>query len=168
MFYFDIEEDPIHHFSLAGLIEDDEAIAVDYQHGYISYLCTRDGRGHQKMGIQLTMQEVRVLIPLLSAFPYYCPYEVLHSANTSGRIDDMSVHRSRLMLQDASQQGYWDQEFRSIRGSISRVRQKITIFNLDIGSIIQTGYQLQKLGQKLGQKTPQTMYNSSRKSYNNS
>lgn len=167
MFYFPQGEDPIHHFSLAGLIGDDEAFAVDYQYGYISYLTTHDGRGHVKTGMQLTGQEIRVLVPLLSAFPYYCPYEVLHSAYDTGRVDDMSVHRSRLALQDAAQHDYWDREFRGVRGTISRVRQKISVFDLDIGSIIQTGYQLQKLGQKLSQKSPQTMYNSTKKSYNN-
>jgi hypothetical protein len=152
MFYFPEGEEPIHHFSLAGLLQDDESIAVDYQYGYVSYLCTDAARGHLKKGMLLTLTEVRILVPLLSYFPYYCPYEVLHATYTSGRIDELIIHNSRLILQDASQQGYWNQEFRSVRGVISRVRQKLTVFDLDIGSIIQTGYQLQKLGQKLNQK----------------
>lgn len=150
MFYYNQEtEDPIHHFGLSGLLEEDESIAVDYQNGYISRIGVVLGRAHLKVGMQLTQTEIRVIVPILANFPYYCPHEVLHAAFTSGNMDELTVHKSRLILQDAAQNNYWNQEIRGMRGTVSRVRLKLKVFDLDIGSILKTGYVIQRFGQKI-------------------
>jgi len=152
MFYYEQNEDAIHHFSLTGLIKEDETISIDYQNGYVSHLGILNNRAHHYSGIQLTGNEIRVLVPLFMNFPYHCPYEILHASYNSGRMDEKLIAMSRITLQDALENGYWNEEFRGVRGTISRVRRKLIVFNLDIGSILQTGYQLQKIGQKISQK----------------
>jgi hypothetical protein len=89
---------------------------------------------------QFTTNEICVLMPLLDAYPYYCPYEVLLAGFSFGRVTEVTVARSRQRLQEALEEGVWDQEMRPVRNILSRTRFKTRTFGIEISSILETGY----------------------------
>jgi hypothetical protein len=95
---------------------------------------------------QFTTSERCVLLPLLEAYPYYCPYEVLLASLTSGRLTETTIARCRGRLQEAQEAGVWDHEMRPVRNVLSRTRFKTRAFGLEIASIVETGYMLMSGG----------------------
>ena len=89
---------------------------------------------------QFTTSEICVLMPLLEAYPYYCPYEVLLASFSNGRVTEVTVARCRQRLQEAQEEGVWDQEMRPVRNILSRTRLKTRTFGIEISSILETGY----------------------------
>ena len=97
---------------------------------------------------QFTTSEICVLMPLLEAHPYYCPYEVLLASFNNGRITETAVARCRERLEEAAEAGVWDQEMRPVRNVLSRTRLKTRTFGIEISSILETGYILMYIAQK--------------------
>ena len=89
---------------------------------------------------QFTDGEMRVLMPLMEQFPYYCPYEVMFASFYNGNVQERTVERCRERLQEAMDEGIWDQEMRPVRNVLSRTRLKMRSFGFDISSILETGY----------------------------
>jgi hypothetical protein len=90
---------------------------------------------------QFTNTELSVLLPLLELFPYYCPYEVLYASfYGGGKATEESIASARDHLDEAMAEGCWDQEMRPVRCALSRTRLKMRTFNVDISSILSTGY----------------------------
>ncbi|GER90098.1 hypothetical protein KDW_42600 [Dictyobacter vulcani] len=133
------------HFSLQGLLPSGHTLALNTTLGTLSHLVCKDDRPHMLMEQQFTTSEICVLLPLLDAYPYYCPYEVLLASFNSGRVNDTAVARSRKRLQEAQEAGVWDQEMRPVRNVLSRARLKTRSFGIEISSILETGYILMQL-----------------------
>jgi len=89
---------------------------------------------------QFTTSEICVLMPLLEAYPYYCPYEVLLASFNTGKATETAIERCRERLQEAQEAGVWDQEMRPVRNVLSRTRLKTRAFGIEISSILETGY----------------------------
>jgi len=89
---------------------------------------------------QFTTSEICVLLPLLEAYPYYCPYEVLLASFNNGRVTEATITRFRQRLQEAQEAGIWDIEMRPVRNVLSRTRLKTRAFGIEISSILETGY----------------------------
>lgn len=89
---------------------------------------------------QFTASELSLLLPLLAQFPHYCPYEVMFASFYNGTITEATIERCRIQLQDALEDGCWDQHLRPVRNVLSRIRFKLRGFGLDIVSILETGY----------------------------
>ena len=83
---------------------------------------------------------MRVLLPLIEQFPYYCPYEVIYASFYNGNVQERTVARCRQRLLEAMEEGIWDQEMRPVRNVLSRTRLKMRSFGFDISSILETGY----------------------------
>ncbi|GCE31057.1 hypothetical protein KDA_65410 [Dictyobacter alpinus] len=128
------------HFSLQGLLPSGHTLALNTPLGTLSHLVCKDDRPHMLMEQQFTTSEICVLLPLLDAYPYYCPYEVLLASFNSGRVTETAVARSRKRLQEAQEAGVWDQEMRPVRNVLSRTRLKTRSFGIEISSILETGY----------------------------
>lgn len=133
------------HFSLQGLLPSGHTLALNTPLGTLSHLVCKDDRPHMLMEQQFTTSEICVLLPLLDAYPYYCPYEVLLASFNSGRVNEAAVARSRKRLQEAQEAGVWDQEMRPVRNVLSRTRLKTRSFGIEISSILETGYILMQL-----------------------
>ena len=128
------------HFSLQGVLPSGHLLAVNPLLGTLSYIVNEDHHPRLIMQQQFTAGEMSVLMPLLEAYPYYCPYEVLLASFNNGRVTEITVARSRKRLLDAQEAGVWDQEMRPVRNVLSRTRLKTRAFGIEISSILETGY----------------------------
>ncbi len=134
------EQSDILHFSLQGLLPTDHTLALNTLLGTLSHLSCVDNQPVMLGEQQFTTSEISVLLPLLEAYPYYSPYEVLLASFNTGRTNETAVARSRKRLLEAQDAGVWDQEMRPVRNVLSRTRLKTRAFGIEISSILETGY----------------------------
>jgi hypothetical protein len=141
-------EEEILHFSLQGLLPIGHSLALNTNLGTLSHLVVEQDRPHMLQEQQFTTSEICVLMPLLEAYPYYCPYEVLLASFNNGRVNEITIARSRNRLLEAQEAGVWDQEMRPVRNVLSRTRLKTRTFSIEISSILETGYILMYTGDR--------------------
>lgn len=130
------------HFSLQDSLPARHTLVLNTAFGTLSYLsCDEVGMPRLLKQEQFTNTELSVLMPLLELFPYYCPYEVLYASfYGGGKANEESIASARDHLDQAMAEGNWDQEMRPVRCALSRTRLKMRTFNVDISSILSTGY----------------------------
>lgn len=96
-----------------------------------------------------TCTERCVLLPLLLAYPYHCPTEVMHAHFTLGNmhVTEEAVQEARKYLQAHLQVGKGDKAYHGIRNVISRMRQRLIYahFEMEVYSVLETGYILHPL-----------------------
>jgi hypothetical protein len=134
------ESEEVLHFSLQGLLPVGHTLALNTSLGTLALLACKQDRPLMLKEQQFTTSEICVLMPLLEAYPYYCPYEVLLASFNSGRLTEAAIERSRVRLLEAQDAGVWDQEMRPVRNVLSRTRLKTRTFGIEISSILETGY----------------------------
>src|SRR5215831_10782842 len=149
-------DDIIAHFPLAGLLPPGHILALHLFLGTLSHL-TLVQEQPRMLGEQLLSNtEVSLLLPLLEQYPHYCPYEVLW-ASFHGSTSEKAITRARNRLQQAREEGYWDEEMRPLRTMLSRARLKLQEMGLDIVSLFETGYLLTRhYRRRLRKKTAET------------
>lgn len=132
----------IMHFSLQDSLPAGHILALNATFGTLSYLIADEmGMPRLTRQEQFTNTELSVLLPMLELFPYYCPYEVLYASfYRGGKATEEQVAEAREHLEAAMAEGIWDQEMRPVRCALSRTRLKMRTFNVDISSILATGY----------------------------
>ena len=133
----------ISHFTLAGLLPEGQVLALSKATRTLSLL----EEGQLKADQQFSVNEMRILLPILPAFPHYCPYEVLLAHIASQNVSDHAIHLCRQRLYDARDQGSWQQELRPIRRALSSLRSKLHCFGLEISNIRERGCSLTSLTQ---------------------
>ena len=143
-------DDDILHFSLDNLLPEGHTLALNLSLGTLSLIAnSRDNFYPYLLAEQqFTASELCVLVPLLKQYPHYCPYEVLLASFNNGNTNEATVERSRNRLFEAQQEGIWDQEMRPVRNVLSRARLKMRSFNIEISSILETGYVLMRLSER--------------------
>lgn len=131
-------DDSIVHFVLAGLLPAGHILALHRFLGTLSHL-TLVQEQPRMLGEQLCSNtEVSLLLPLLEQYPAYCPYEVLW-ASFQGSTSEKAIARARTSLQQAREEGYWDEEMRPLRNMLSRARLKLQEMGPGIVSLFETG-----------------------------
>ncbi len=138
--YLKQDSENIMHFSLMDALPAGETLALNRSLGTLSHITCTDGRPLLVQQQQFTDGEMRVLLPLMEQFPYYCPYEVMFASFYNGNTTERTGARCRERLQEAMLEGIWDQEMRPVRNVLSRTRLKMRSFGFDISSILETGY----------------------------
>jgi hypothetical protein len=130
------------HFSFQNSMPQGHTLALNTEFGTLSHLVCDESRIPRLLRQeQFTNTEMSVLMPLLAQFPYYCPYEVLYASfYGGGKTSEEGIENAREHLDEAMEDGTWDQEMRPIRCALSRTRVKMRTFNVDISSILATGY----------------------------
>ena len=81
-----------------------------------------------------------VLVALLEAYPHYCPYEVLQAA-----ITDEVLNHACATVHRAVEHRILDRSMKPFRNILSRCRDKLYAFGIDIHSIHAEGYILTAL-----------------------
>ena len=141
-------EHEIRHFPLLGLLPEGYTFALNIPLGTLALLSHSNEGPMLWMEQQFTNSEVCVLLPLLQLYPHYCPYEVMLAHFNSRNVDEQVIVKSRNRLQEAQELGIWEYEMRPVRNVLSRTRLKIQVFNIDIISILETGYVLMYRGRR--------------------
>src|SRR6266571_5376252 len=77
----------VRYYPLHGLLPEGQIFALHVEMRTLSLLCEGPQLLKQQ---QFSDNELRVMIPILDAYPYYCPYKVL-LAHVSTRIVTASV-----------------------------------------------------------------------------
>lgn len=133
-------DEEILHFSLQGLLPVEHTLALNTILGTLSLIAVEHDRPRMIKEQQFSSSEIFVLMPLFESYPYYCPYEVLLASFTYGKVTEITIERCRQHLQEAQQEGIWDQEMRPVRNVLSRTRFKTRAFGIEISAILETGY----------------------------
>jgi hypothetical protein len=130
----------IRYFPLQGVLPEGQTLVLNTALGTLSLLSKGDTLPRLLIQQQFTSSELSLLLPLLEQFPHYCPYEVMFASFYNGVITEETIERCRVQLQEALEDGCWDQQLRPVRNVLSRIRFKLRGFGLDIMSILETGY----------------------------
>ncbi|GAC1349746.1 MAG: hypothetical protein NVSMB27_25740 [Ktedonobacteraceae bacterium] len=130
------------HYPLPGLLKANHTLALNTPLGTLSLLSYSVDGPRLIAEQQFTDSEICVLKPLLESHPHFCPYEVLLASFNSGNVTELAIARCRQRLHEAQEAGVWDQEMRPVRNVLSRTRLKMHTFEVDIFSILETGYVL--------------------------
>jgi hypothetical protein len=132
-------EAKIIHFSLPGLLEAVQILALNSETRILFLLFEGP-----KLIVdqQFSINELRIILPILESFPHYSPYEVLLAYLVSDAVTANSIARCRENLQKAQTLGTWQQELRPLRRGLSSLRQKLHPFDLEISNIRERGCSL--------------------------
>jgi hypothetical protein len=130
------------YFSFPGLLPPGHRLALNMEGRTLALLADGPLLIEEQL---LSVTEWRVMLPILHAFPQYCPYEVLLSQMYCGQATQASVARYRQRLQEALRLGTWQGELRPLRRALSSLRNKLHHFGLEISTIRQGGCSLTSL-----------------------
>jgi hypothetical protein len=138
------EKEAILHFTLEGILPAGHMVALHRLSGILVGLTSAGDVPCMLVAQQFTFSELCVLVPLLEAHPHYCPYEVLlaHFTNVSTNVTEEVIEKCRRHLHAALREGVFEHEMRPVRNVISRTRLKLHEFNIDVTSLLETGYLL--------------------------
>ncbi len=132
--------DPVAYFVLPGILPASYRFAYHERLFTLNLLCMA-AEGPTLLGEQsFTRREASLLLPLLHAYPAYCPYAVLHAHLTHTIVTTQDIAHSQQRLTSVMRAGYSETEMRPIRNVLSRVRMKmLAAFHIDIVTIQQVG-----------------------------
>ena len=108
------------HLPLAGLLPDNQKLVINPSPGEADVVTVQ----------QFSPNGMRVLIPLLQAYPNYCPYETLLVALFSLTLDE-----ARRQLREIREIA-----LRSVRRAIGSLATVLRAFGLRVRSVRSTGY----------------------------
>lgn len=138
-------ETNISHLSLPGLLPPGQTLVLNLGTRTLSMLT--DGP-MLLMEQQFSLNELRIIVPLLELYPHYCPYEVLLAHISSNIVTEASIAHCRQRLQEALSRGTWQQELRPIRRALSSLRNKLKHFELGISNVRERGSSLISLASR--------------------
>jgi hypothetical protein len=134
-----VPQESIVNFSLPSLVQRSHRLILHKDLRTLS-LISEDDDGPKLLQQEiLSDNELQTIIPILDAFPHYCPYEVLLANLISRTMAESTVTNWRLRLLDAHSRGIWQQEIRPLRRSLSSLRRKLYTFGLEISTIREKG-----------------------------
>ncbi len=123
-------------FALSGLLEENQTLVVHLAKRTAILFCPdSDGGGRILTQQQFSPNGMRVLLPLLQAYPTYCPYEVL-LANLFPLSLDAGRH---LMEQD------WEATIRPVRRAMRTILAPLRAFRFKVSTVRGAGYLLTPL-----------------------
>ena len=124
------------HLSLTGLLRPHQQLMINSSIRTATLFSeTPEGKACIVAQQQFSPNGIRVLVPLLTAYPGYCPYEILLAALSSLTLDE-ARHQLREIREVA---------LRSIRRAISSLTIGLHAFGLRIRSVRSTGYLVEAL-----------------------
>ncbi len=123
------------HFSLPGLLPDDRTLVVNPTKRTV-ILFSNEAAGRARVVTQqFSPNGIRILVPLLQAYPDHCPYDVLLAS-----LFPLSLEEGRKHPQEA-----WAATIRPIRRAIGSIMAGLAAFGLKAYSVRGLGYILKPL-----------------------
>jgi hypothetical protein len=132
-------DDPIVHFSLPNLVQGSQKLILHKELRTLSLISDGDDGPNLVQQEKLSDNELQIIVPILSVFPRYCPYEVLLASVISRTTIEPTVTDWRFRLQEAHGKGTWQQEIRPLRRALSSLRRKLYSFGLGISTLREKG-----------------------------
>jgi hypothetical protein len=124
------------HFALEGLLPPMHTLVVNPATRTAMLFSQSPAQTMRLVAQQLfSPNSVRVLLPLLAAYPHYCPYDTILA-----RLFSISLEDARRLLLDS-----WEVAIRPIRRAISTLSARLRIFGLCIRNIRGVGYLVEAL-----------------------
>jgi len=124
-------------YSLSGLLQEGHRLVLDTALGILTQIgepCVFVQQQH------VATEEMVLITELLSAFPYAALDATLLAAKTQ-----RDLRKCQEEVNWAYDNGEWDVVMRPVRNVISRCRLRLHPFDIDVKSIVQTGYILMPL-----------------------
>ncbi len=133
------------HLTLDGLLPANQVLAVNPSMRTATlFASTVDEEAHIIAQQHFSPNGMRVLVPLLEAYPHYCPYEVLLASLFSHTPDEA---REQL-------QGHWDNTIRPVRRAMNSLVPGLRAFGLQVRSIRSAGYLIEALSVRRAGRKP--------------
>ena len=129
----------VKYYPLAGLLPGGQIFALHMEMRTLSLLSEGPMLLKQQ---QFSDSELRVIMPILDAYPYYCPYEVLLAYISKRVVTASVITECHQRLQEAHQQGSLRNELKPVRRAISSLRAKLHSFQLEISIVREEGCNL--------------------------
>jgi hypothetical protein len=147
------EDTAIWYFPLEALLPASQRLALSRSLGILALIEQTAEDGPQMRAVQqFTPSELSVLLPLLAWYPDFAPYEHLmaHFESGSQQISEEQLERCRNKSNRAldGRGTSFEAIMRPVRNVISRTRLKLHVFDLDIVSMLETGYKLRRRPQR--------------------
>ena len=128
--------DELLHLSLDGLLAADQTLVLNRAMRTVSLLTsTAEGEAQVLSQQRFTPNGMRVLLPLLRAYPGHCPYEVLMASLFS-----ISPDQARQQLEDS-----WEVAMRPVRRAIASLTDGLRALGIHVRALHRTGYVLTSL-----------------------
>jgi hypothetical protein len=123
------------HFSNPGLLEHNQTLVVNLALRTAILFCHHPASAIRLVKQQkLTPHGIRALVPLLRAYPHYCPYEVLLAS-----LFPLSLEEGHKPRDDA-----WEKKIRALRRAIGSLQEGLRPFGLKVSSVLGSGYVLSR------------------------
>jgi hypothetical protein len=142
-------DEAILYFTLEGLFPQGHTLAYHRSLGILSLLCPDKQVPYPRLIAQqqFSERERDLLLPLLTSYPHFTPYEVLHVSFYQGftRLSEQAVLQAKQRIDGLrAEQGLWDAEIKPLRNVMARVRVRLREVGLDSVCMLETGYILVK------------------------
>ena len=123
-------------FPLEGLLPANQTLVLNLSMRSITlFSAPPDGEAQVLSQQRFTPNGIRVLLPLLEAYPRYCPYDALVASLLS-----LTLAQARQMLLDS-----WEMAMRPVRRAISGIIDGLHALGLSVRSLRKAGYVLEAL-----------------------
>lgn len=127
------------HLSLDGLLPANQVLAVKPSLQTVTLLAsTADEEPHILEQQHFSPNGMCVLVPLLEAYPHYCPYEVLLA-----RLFSLTHEQARAQMHSD-----WNSAIRPVRRAINSLGPGLRAFGLRVRSIRSGGYLIEALSSR--------------------
>jgi hypothetical protein len=121
---------------LAGLLPANQTLVLNRSMRTATLLASSpEGEAQMLTQQRFTPNGMRVLLPLLEAYPQYCPYEVLVA-----NLFSLPIEQARTLLHDS-----WEVTLRPVRRAIGSTMPGLRALGLSVRSLHKAGYVLEAL-----------------------
>jgi hypothetical protein len=123
-------------FPLEGLLPANQTLVLNLSMRSVTlFSAPPDGEAQVLSQQRFTHNGIRVLLPLLEAYPRYCPYDALVASLLS-----LTLAQARQMLHES-----WEVAMRPVRRAISGIIDGLHALGLSVRSLRKAGYVLEAL-----------------------
>lgn len=133
----------IRHFTLPGLLPEQDDLALNQHLATLIHLSYQAGRPIMLEEQQFNSRELRLVESILHAYPRYCPTEIL-LASYNNRTDELSIQSYRRQLKRMLRDNTYVLYMQPIKVLLGSVRKKLQALDLDLYCLLETGYLLRK------------------------
>ena len=128
-----LSDEHLLHFSLPGLLKDHQTLVVNpARRTAMLFWNDTDGEVRIAMHQHFSPNGMRVLLPLLQAYPKPCPYDVLLAS-----LKPFSREEGHELLHDS-----WEPSIRPLRRAVGSILHGLHAFGVTVYSLRGLGYQL--------------------------